>query len=228
MIIGVKIALDNAIATCQKYTSKKVKSAEALIVNDIYSFIFRTSTCKHVERFNYFCKLYLRGKYNATQFQYTPSGDLPDSLIACLSVSSNSQLTNQISDAKTVLSFFNELGNYYLSDRLAQRDTNKPAMIELLAQMRVLVGGIEEKSGQSESQSVKQAETYRINAESQSLHKDLGEIVPQEETIPPGESLEELLDKLNSLIGLAEVKKEVQTITNLIKLQRRREELGIK
>ena len=42
----------------------------------------------------------------------------------------------------------------------------------------------------------------------------------------PEESLEDLLDQLNSLIGLAEVKKEVAEIINLIKVKKKAEEFG--
>ena len=48
------------------------------------------------------------------------------------------------------------------------------------------------------------------------------------DNIEPEESLEELLDKLNALIGLEEVKSEVNQIMNLIRLQKKAEELGEK
>ena len=44
----------------------------------------------------------------------------------------------------------------------------------------------------------------------------------------PEETLEELLEKLNALIGLAGVKKEVTTLINLIKLKKIRDSRGLK
>lgn len=45
----------------------------------------------------------------------------------------------------------------------------------------------------------------------------------------PGEkSLPELLEELNSLIGLADVKSEVNSLINLVKMRKRREQMGLK
>ena len=55
-----------------------------------------------------------------------------------------------------------------------------------------------------------------------------GEVDIEQNNSVPEESLDELLEKLNSLIGLDAVKQEVQQIINLIKVQKKGEEFGAK
>lgn len=45
---------------------------------------------------------------------------------------------------------------------------------------------------------------------------------------PTEKSLSELLEELNSLIGLADVKSEVNSLINLVKMRKRREQMGLK
>lgn len=52
--------------------------------------------------------------------------------------------------------------------------------------------------------------------------------VKKNEEIEPEESLEELLQQLNSLIGLKDVKKDVNSLINLLQIQKIREERGLK
>jgi hypothetical protein len=50
---------------------------------------------------------------------------------------------------------------------------------------------------------------------------------PDEDELPPPRPLDELLAELDALIGLAEVKHEVHLVTNLLRVQRIREERGL-
>ena len=52
--------------------------------------------------------------------------------------------------------------------------------------------------------------------------------IKKNEEIEPKESLEELLQQLNSLIGLKDVKKDVNSLINLLQIQKIREEKGLK
>ena len=52
--------------------------------------------------------------------------------------------------------------------------------------------------------------------------------VKKNEEIEPEESLEELLQQLNSLTGLEDVKKDVNSLINLLQIQKIREERGLK
>jgi AAA+ superfamily predicted ATPase len=59
-------------------------------------------------------------------------------------------------------------------------------------------------------------------------HRDVTTTVKSVEQQPPTNSLEELLDELNALIGLAEVKNQVNSLVNLIRVQHMRREQGLK
>ena len=53
-------------------------------------------------------------------------------------------------------------------------------------------------------------------------------IAPEETTIEEGHSLEEYLDELNRLVGLEKVKKDVNSLINLVQIRKIRQERGIK
>jgi Cdc6-like AAA superfamily ATPase len=50
---------------------------------------------------------------------------------------------------------------------------------------------------------------------------------PPPEPLPPARDLDDLLDELDALIGLADVKKEVRLVANLLRVQQIREERGL-
>ena len=60
------------------------------------------------------------------------------------------------------------------------------------------------------------------------LEKTSAKEEAQQEVVEPEESLEELMEKLNSLIGLAGVKKEVSSLVNMLKIKKIRDERGMK
>jgi AAA+ superfamily predicted ATPase len=52
-------------------------------------------------------------------------------------------------------------------------------------------------------------------------------VIVDEEPLPPPRALDDLLDELDALVGLAEVKREVRLVANLLRVQQIREDRGL-
>ena len=77
MDIDVKNALDKALVSCEAVEKHIGRPVVQAFVGDIYSFIFSVSTANSDERYDYFNKVYLNGKYPSTALQANPSGNIP-------------------------------------------------------------------------------------------------------------------------------------------------------
>ena len=221
----VKEALDRVLAVCGGSDSP-VPNAADLLAQDIYSFISTVSKRNINERFNYFSKMYLDGKYKAEQFSGKPH-DTFCLLKAFLKQNNQSSPVMAWRSAKAVVQFFAILGKTYLGSRLDRQDIDVSKVAELIKNMNERTG--KEPELNSKSEQMKERTTSENKADKEGQHTSAEPFdESQEETAEPDESLEELLDKLNSLIGLAAVKKEVAQIINLIKVQKKGEEFGAK
>lgn len=119
-----------------------------------------------------------------------------------------------------VVSFFLTLGKYYLFSRFDKKEIDKEKVAEYIKKLPKYKDKIEvnEKVLNSNSSTAK----VDLKTEEPAEANDDPDIQEPEET------LEELKQKLQSMIGLDGVKEEVNQIINLIRLQKKAEELGQK
>jgi len=66
------------------------------------------------------------------------------------------------------------------------------------------------------------------NASATTAVTKAAELATEEAPLPPARLLDELLDELDDLVGLKEVKEEVKLVTNLLRVQKLRSERGLK
>ena len=116
-----------------------------------------------------------------------------------------------------VINFFAVLGKNYLFSRFDKMDIDKDKVTGFL---RNLPKPTANKPTKVISSNISEATKEQILAERE--EKEITEMAE------PEESLEELIQKLHSMIGLQGVKEEIDQIINLIKLQKKAEELGEK
>ena len=111
--------------------------------------------------------------------------------------------------------FFTTLGKYYVFSRFDKKDIDKDNITEFIKALPKRSPRGETKktvdSGNTATQKESEVETDEVK------QQDL-----------PDESLEELKEKLHSMIGLQGVKEEVEQIINLINVQNKGRELGEK
>ena len=225
MDIDVKNALDKALAVCNAADKKTEKSVSQAFIGDIRSFILSISSANGSERYDYFNKIYLNGKYPAAKTHSESTNKIPESLELLAQVeSNNASKTNQLTN--TIIAFFMVLGRFYSSSQFDRKDVGIATVTERIRLMndyvKTTAGASQDNQAHtSQEQQTAVSSTKNVKAKSE-------EAANEAEQSESEESLEELLDKLNSLIGLKAVKQEVQQIINLIKVQKKGEEFGEK
>lgn len=225
MNLDVKNALNQVIVTCNKIEEKSKTPAKNILAEDIYSFINNISKANSDERFNYFSKLYLDGKYCSNNFNKESFGKVPRLLDILIKIDVNNSNKSGIMTSKQLISFFLELGRFYSFNSSDKKDVDIKIVTEQVNKMNDYVNREFEmmipkvSTKETNQTSLKQKEEKE---EQKAVENDSIVEVEQEET------LEQLLDELNSLIGLESVKKEVQQIINTVKVFKKLEERGIK
>ena len=224
MDIDVKNALDKVMAVGNGTNIKDGRSFETVLAWDIFRFINSISRQGGPERFNYFCKIYLDGKYNSEQFRDTNNEDVPEVLRLLSAVDSK---VNSTTASKILVSFFTVLGRHYMSSAHDRKDIDTARFMEAVKKMNTYTdpsNAGNDRSDTSASATQPTQDAYEDDAASSDAISDVEGASAEE----PEETLEELLEQLNSLIGLNGVKKEVKQIINLIKVRKKGEEFGEK
>lgn len=231
MDIDVKNAYKNAVKT---YSREEISR----FVHEIGSFIGFISLGGADERFEAFCKTYV---LDDTLYE-------PDRQVEASGCFGADDLRKK--NGKDILEFFVALGKCYLFSRYDKKDIDKDKYVDYVRRLKGQIPkdepeGVSVKgdNGQTvdkhknnintanKQMDIKGSDVKKPGAMNSTHPKDAAkedEVAESADNIEPEESLEELLDKLNALIGLEEVKSEVNQIMNLIRLQKKAEELGEK
>lgn len=206
MDIDVKNAYTKAVKACGPKLNK-------ILSEDIYRFINYISIDDADDRFEAFRKIYIQSDVNVSAI------DISDYKPQTMAM-----LNNEDIEAKgAIVAFFMALGKYYLFSRFDKKSIDKDKYTSYI-KMVGNVTPVAKKSANTVSSVVKKESTVETD-ESEVSEKETDEEQIESE---PEESLEELLDKLHSLIGLDGVKNEVDQMINLIRLQKKGEEFGEK
>ena len=221
MDIDVKNNLEKLLAVSGELKSKDGSPFKDILAKDIYAFICDISSDNAKERFNYFGKVYLGGEYTADDFVDIKNGDMSESLkLLCTA--------DSVRAAKIYAAFFAALGRHYMSSKLDKKDVDISSVISSINEINSQTEDIALPDAKKSSAVKKVAKGGIVANETDKTEEtddtEDNEDVPEE----PEETLEELLEKLNALIGLDGVKKEVNGIINMIKVKKKREELGVK
>lgn len=168
-------------------------------VAEIYSFINHISVNGAEDRFDEFCNIYIQKDVDKKKL-FDCSDVLPYN--------------------PDVTAFFTVLGKYYLFSRFDKKDIDKDKISEFIKGLPK--SEIKKKAADIPVESaIKRQKESEVEATTDSGESEIDEEEPEE-------SLEELKEKLHSMIGLQGVKEEVDQIINLISLQKKGEELGQK
>ena len=198
---------------------------------EIYRFIDYISTANANDRFDTFCDMYIQDEmiYSEQITKIESDSNKIDKLVE--------------KNGKDVLAFFTILGKYYLFSRFDRKDIDKDGFIEYTRRIKALL--ISKEPSVQIKKNVKENET--THSEHSLTHVTKETMVNKEDKIniddnqrkkadenvdtiekESEETLEDLLNQLNTLVGLDKVKEEVKQITNLIRVQRKADELGLK
>ena len=204
MDIDVINAYSNVVDVCRE------DNIESL-VEDIYYFISYISIKNADDRCEEFRKVYIREKITP-KANYHFLGEYTPNFISF-----------RVEDYTSIIRFFTILGKYYLFSKFDRSEIDKSKYLEYIKYVEGLLhttNGYPVNDGNCSSVAIAVSNDKRVNSE-QNLERECNE--PE-----PTKSLDELLEELHSLIGLDEVKAEVDQIINYICVQKKGIELGEK
>lgn len=222
MNIDVKNSIDRLLLSCQQIDAVSNKSAGSIadqVATDLRAFIGIISKANAEERLAYFDEMYLTSSISG----------MTDSELFPAALSSICKMDNTILKSKGIkvsvlyLDAFLSLGKHYLLSKNDKKDIDAQRFSSVIKSMQDYI------ASQESSEIVEGKETTTVLAQNENQTEDSQAVAENndEESVSE-ESLEELLDQLNSLIGLAGVKAEVNSLINLLKIKKIREERGFK
>ena len=128
MDITVKSSFDKLAAVCSRIDGisdhSRASSATMLqlLAEDVLGFIRRCSSSNAYERYDYFNKVYQGGNFPLSALNVKDSEELPACLVALLQYDENVLKGKGISTASLYISFFTELGRYYVLSRMDKKE----------------------------------------------------------------------------------------------------------
>ena len=189
-------------------------------VSDILSFIEAISANGAQQRKEQFLEDYLDGSWTVI-YKDQEGKPIPKSLRWFCSVDSEAFTGEKIKTADLFIAALSEIGLSYLRSGLEGNSINSAKFTTRIRCMNSYAAAMRIEGKNTASTDGKGI----VN----SKRPDSSETLPTEEkNVSQEESLEELLDQLNKLIGLAGVKQEVTTLTNMLRINKIREERGFK
>lgn len=236
MDISVKNAYDRLASACDSVNRLQQKESEKRkeqFAADIYGFISRISKANAKERYAYFDEVYQNGKYPYPEPYSGRVDGLPGLFVYLKSFSQRLMGAMDVCPDEIYITFFAELGRYYLLSRYDKKDIDAQ---EYMRYIRSLKDSISERNEEQVKMRHSSAVTdkaagvvEKLNAaETQHCDEQKKNVENQSSEAEPEETLEELLAKLNALIGLDGVKHEVTSLINLLNIKKIRESRGMK
>lgn len=234
MNIDVKNSFDNVNFICNKVdlTHSPNNKLKHIFAQDTFNFISDISIKNSMQRYECFNKMFFNGEFECEKFIDTSNSEYPQLLKEFLKLDDSVFKNNKVKPTNILISFFAVLGKYYLTNEFDRKQIDISRYAEKIKEMNNFVSSRVTSDPYRPPYDAFRKQPNVCNCEEKQINSDnkKAECTEQSKEIAaePEETLEELLDKLNTLVGLEEVKKEVNQIINLIKVKRKGEEFGEK
>ena len=227
MDIDLKNSLDCLMCACTSIKSAATKGSpyykiEDLVVRDIMSFIHIISKTGAEGRAEYFNVAYLNGNYQVFINSHVDNDKIPESMILLCQIDKDILNKQNSKISYLFISFLTELGRYYLRSRNDKNDINLAKYLDYIKKLKEYADRCLLPDTVVDTGSAKSPQESKTS-EKQSAGSDNS----QPDKLEPEETLEELMDQLKNLIGLAGVKQEVTSLINMIKINKIRENRGL-
>ena len=232
MDIAVKNAYDKLVAGCDAASSLRKpassKTVKEQLAEGIHAFICYISNTGAAARYDFFNKVYLNGEYPISDKCNSTEFFIPECFMLLMHY--DEQLGTNAPTLLTGLyvSLLYELGKFYALSRMDKREISTQRYIDYVNRLReqlpkkTAIEGNHPLNTKDNKQKTESKEKKTISEKTSSKEE------AQQESADPEESLEELMEKLNSLIGLSGVKNEVGSLVNMLKIKKIRDERGMK
>ena len=219
MDIDVKNSVNRLLVLSRKIDSLRNdenKSLEKKVILDLHSFIKIISIANMEERIALFDEMYIDKEFVDILDIINKSEVFPIAL-SDIAMLDNLVLKNKILNITEIyISAFRVLGKYYLLSKYDRNDINSSVFVDTIKSMYEMVSS----NNKFNINEIK-ADEYLKQCKKVEDDLNTSKIESVEE-----ETLEELICRLNSLIGLDNVKNEVSSLINLIKVKKIREDRG--
>ena len=223
MNIDIKNSLDSLLVICNtiKTSSKNIGDIDSMMIEDILSFIHYISDEDSEERISLFKITYLNTSYSDL-YPKVQEIETPRffKLLFKLSKEINS---NRVSHIESLyISTIYEIGKYYSLNKQDKNTVDKEKFMNYLKMLKEYI------KLYKESQNIAFENLDNSIIKNEEIHNKTSIDSNKIEDNPEEESLEDLLNELNELIGLAGVKEEVSSLVNILKINKLRESRGFK
>lgn len=223
MNIDIKNSLDSLLVICNtiKTSSKNIGDIDRMMIEDILSFIHYISNEDSEGRISLFKITYLNTSYSdlypKVQEIETPR------FFKLLFKLSKEISSNRVSHIESLyISTIYEIGKCYFLNKQDKNTVDKEKFMNYLKMLK------EYTELNKESQNIAFENLDNSIIKNEEIHNKTSIDSNKIEDNPEEESLEDLLNELNELIGLAGVKEEVSSLVNILKINKLRESRGFK
>ena len=225
MNIDVKNSLDKLLLACDSIQANAMQNTEInnikeTVIQDIIAFISSISKSGAKDRIRDFKKMYIKDDFDIIE-DYQAE-EPPKSLVQLHRIDSTVLADKGISVTDLYVSFIMDLGRYYLFSRFDKNEIDQNAFSSYVNKMDEYISSQKKIEKESQVREVKSEGNVKVEAGNNDKNDKLTDDTEPEKTI------EQLMDELNSLIGLSGVKKEVNSHINMLKVNKMREDKGLK
>ncbi len=233
---NVKHAYDVLVTACDQIDGTRMKhgaeSLRELLARDVYAFVNHVSTDGADKRYGLFDLLCQGGAYPISRLgRSCRPHDVPEALVIVCDFDRKVMGDHEIKVADLYISFFYELGRYYLSSGPDKRQVDSTRYRQYLQSLRAFVTEYEPEVSDvqptvADSAPSRARKDGGVAAEPEGHDADASSTDIDE--AEPQKTLEELLEELNGLIGLSGVKHEVNSLINLMRINQIRASQGLR
>lgn len=223
MNIDIKNSLDSLLVICNTImtSSQNIGNIDRMMIEDILSFINYISTEGSEERISLFKITYLNTSYSDL-FPRVHKVETPIFFTFLFKLSKEIS-SNRVSHIESLyISTIYEIGKYYSLNKQDKNTVDKEKFMNYLKMLK------EYTEVYKESQNIAFENLDNSLIKNEEIHNKTSIDSNKIEDNPEEESLEDLLNELNELIGLAGVKEEVSSLVNILKINKLRESRGFK
>ena len=223
MNIDIKNSLDSLLVICNtiKTSSKNIGDIDRMIIEDILSFIDYISHEDSEERISLFKITYLNTSYSDL-YSRVQEVETPK-FFTLLFKNSKEISSNRVSHIESLyISTIYEIGKYYSLNKQDKNTVDKEKFMNYLKMLK------EYTELYKESQNIAFENLDNSIIKNEEIHNKISIDSNRIEDNPEEEALEDILNELNELIGLAGVKEEVSSLVNILKINKLRESRGFK
>lgn len=215
MNIDIKNSLDSLLVICKTImtSSQNIRDIDRIMIEDILSFIDYISNEHSEERISLFKITYLNTSYSDL-YPRVQEVETPKFFTLLFKLSKEIS-SNRVSHIESLyISTIYEIGKYYSLNKKDKNTVDKEKFMNYLKMLK------EYTKLYKESQNIAFENLDNSIIKNEEIHNKTSIDSNKIEDNPEEESLEDLLNELNELIGLAGVKEEVSSLVNILKINK--------